>query len=47
MTCKHVFTGSAEGVKCQKCGLTLTAEEYRSLKQKKPQRKTAGKGGKS
>lgn len=69
--CKHVFIGSAEGIKCRKCGLTMSAREYAEYlaliksndkkqiksfeenpselvgKQKKPQRKTAGKGGKA
>lgn len=28
MNCKHVFIGDANGIKCQKCGMKMTAEEY-------------------
>lgn len=45
MTCKHEFIGTPDGIKCLKCGLTMTAQEYAEMKNKPP-KKTAGEGGK-
>lgn len=36
MECEHVFVGRADGVHCKKCGLHLTAEEYKELTEYKP-----------
>lgn len=69
--CKHEFIGTVDGIRCQKCGLAMSAREYAEYlaliksnnkkqiksfeenpselagRQKKPQRKTASKGGKA
>lgn len=29
MTCKHEFIGTASGIRCVKCGVMMTTEEYR------------------
>ena len=29
--CKHIFVGRADGVHCTRCGLHLTAQQYREL----------------
>ena len=31
MECKHIFEGRADGVHCKRCGLHLTAQQYREL----------------
>ncbi len=28
MECKHEFIGTASGVQCKKCGLSMTVKEY-------------------
>nr|DAM89321.1 MAG TPA: zinc-ribbon protein [Caudoviricetes sp.] len=31
MSCQHEFIGTREGVRCEKCGLFFTPEEYTNL----------------
>lgn len=39
--CKHEFIGTAQGVSCKKCGLSLTAQEYGKLVNPAPKTKRA------
>ena len=46
--CDHVFVGNREGVRCEKCGLQMTATEYATYlqpesKEEKPKRQTKKK----
>lgn len=41
MECKHEFIGTALGVHCKRCGLQMTAEEYRKHINTKPKPKRA------
>lgn len=46
--CDHVFVGNREGVRCEKCGLQMTAAEYATYlqpesKEEKPKRQTKKK----
>ena len=41
MEFKHEFIGTALGVHCKRCGLQMTAEEYRNHINTKPQPKRA------
>ncbi len=34
--CKHDLIGSADGVKCKKCGMHLTHKEYQEFLKPKP-----------
>lgn len=36
--CNHDFIGTAQHIKCRRCGLVLNAEQYKEYK-----KKTAGK----
>lgn len=46
--CDHVFVGNREGVRCEKCGLRMSASDYvkylnSDKQEKKPKRQTRKK----
>ena len=47
MDCKHDFIGGASGVKCTKCGLTMTHEEYNKYLKPAPKKTTKKKDDKA